>query len=176
MKTFRGLSRAQSRGFIPLGIILAVVISIAVLGGGGYYALQHSASSSSQETVSSTPATQESSSTTSRPVSVSWDISLTNPAADSYKKDEQSVVVIVTFDNGGTKRYELGTAYGCESDITKKTEGSRTVYGFVNCYYSLSGTAFIAYKVGSGGDFIIERRDDDASGRTDGKVTILVRL
>jgi len=45
MSTYtRGLHRAQSRGFISLALILAIVIGVAVLGGAGWYATRHPSS------------------------------------------------------------------------------------------------------------------------------------
>ncbi len=63
MSTYRGLPRAQSRGFVSLGLILLLVIALAVLGGAGWYV--------SQLRVASEQATTETASTTTSQPTVS---------------------------------------------------------------------------------------------------------
>lgn len=41
MTPTRGLARAQSRGFVSLGLILLLVVGLAAFGGAGWWGLQH---------------------------------------------------------------------------------------------------------------------------------------
>ena len=92
---------------------------------------------------------------------VSWNIEKANPAVtsldDSRFYEEKIAADITTYD-GKTKRYDLGTAYGCTGTTTSELENHTIVIGRVKCNFAESGTTFAAFK-GNGG-FYIERYDE----------------
>jgi peptidoglycan hydrolase-like protein with peptidoglycan-binding domain len=98
---------------------------------------------------------------------------IANDYPNDPRKHEQTVKATVVFANNGTREYDLGTAHGCAASSTPRVVGEKRVLGTVDCYFALQGTTFTAYELG--GKFAIERFDDDASGRTPGKLTVLVR-
>lgn len=108
---------------------------------------------------------------------VNWIIEMTDPTimdANDPKKYQQTITAEITFADTSTKRYSVGTAYGCTDSKVVATQGSKKTLGHVNCYMAASGTGFIAYQ--ENGRFIVERWDDDASGRTSGKKTNVLEL
>ena len=107
---------------------------------------------------------------------INWNIRTANPDItdpENYRKDAQSIAVDVTFKDNSTKRYDLGTAYGCTGTTTQSIEGDKTVLGKVECYYALTGVGFTAYF--ENGKFIVERGDESAK---DGSVqkTLLLEI
>lgn len=103
---------------------------------------------------------------------ISWVIERANPNItdnNDYRKSEQAISIEITVDGEGTNRYYLGTAYGCTGSTIASSQNGKKVFGKVNCYYSLTGTDFTSYL--ENGRFVVERLDEDASGRTAGKKT-----
>ncbi len=114
------------------------------------------------------------SSTTSAVQKINWNIEMANPNItnpDDNKKYEQAISVDVTFADNSTKRYSMGTAYGCTGSTVQSTENGKTVLGRINCYYALSGVRFVAYT--QNGRFVVERGDESAR---DGSVKTTVLL
>lgn len=107
---------------------------------------------------------------------ISWNIEKANPAItsedDSYFY-EQKIAADVTFKNGETKRYDLGTAYGCTGDTKNEISDGKRFFGRVDCYFALTGTTFAAFNQNKG--FRIERYDESAE---DGsiKTSVLVEI
>lgn len=107
---------------------------------------------------------------------ISWIIEKTNPSItddNDYRKYEQTISVDVT-KGGVTKRYSVGKAYGCKDTNTRTLADGTPVLGHVSCYYALSGVTFTAYD--RSGKIVIERSEDDASGRTGGTKTIVLEI
>ena len=108
---------------------------------------------------------------------VSWNIEKANPAItseDDFRLYEQKVAADVTFFDGTTKRYQLGTAYGCTGNTrTEIVPERKLIRGRVDCYYALTGTTFAAFLQDS--RFHIERYDESAK---DGsiKTSVLVEI
>lgn len=107
---------------------------------------------------------------------INWNIEKANPkiTADSdYKKTEQKISIDVTLKDNNTKRYDLGTAYGCTSTTAPSTQDGKSILGKVDCYYALSSVIFLAYS--QNGKFIVERGEVSAK---DGSVqmTSLLQL
>ena len=107
---------------------------------------------------------------------VSWSIEKANPeitSEDNYRIYEQKIAADVTTYDGKTKRYDLGTAYGCTGTTTSELENNTIVIGRVDCYYALTGTKFAAFNQNKG--FRIERYDESAK---DGsiKTSVLVEI
>jgi hypothetical protein len=107
---------------------------------------------------------------------IKWIIENANPTitddTDS-RKYEQAISVDVTKESV-TKRYSVGKALGCsDKKITKLWDGT-PILGQVSCYYALSGVVFNAYE--RNGMIVIERHDDDASGYTSGKKTVVLEI
>lgn len=89
--------------------------------------------------------------------SVRWRVT-----AGADTDSEQNIAVDVTFVDGTVKSYDLGKERGCsESNVPSGSE-----IGRMNCYYALSGTAFIAYT--DSGRLIIAR---DRESAKDGSVS-----
>lgn len=108
---------------------------------------------------------------------VSWNIEMAYPNmtdVNDNRKYEQAISINVISADGSTKRYSLGNAYGCSVSTTLPTLSGKEMLGHVNCYFALTGVAFLAYR--QNGQFIVEKYQDDASGITDGKTTILLQL
>ena len=95
---------------------------------------------------------------------VSWNIEKANPAItseDDFRFYEQKVAADVTFFDGSTKRYDLGTAYGCTGNTrTEIVPERKLIRGSVDCYYALTGTTFVAFLQND--RFHIERYDESA--------------
>lgn len=107
---------------------------------------------------------------------VSWNIEKANPALESpddFNFYEQKIVADVTTYDGKTKRYDLGTAYGCTGITTSELQSQGIVIGRVSCDFAESGTTFSAFKHGKG--FRIERYDESSK---DGsiKTTVLMEI
>jgi len=91
---------------------------------------------------------------------VSWYIEKADPSItsqDDFHFYEQKIAADVTTYDGNTKRYDLGTAYGCIGTATSELENHTIVIGRVKCDFGESGATFAAFK-GNGG-FHIERYD-----------------
>jgi len=107
---------------------------------------------------------------------VSWNIEKANPAItseDDFRLYEQKVAADVTFFDGTTKRYQLGTGYGCQGDTKNEITDRKRFFGRVDCYFALTGTKFAAFSENR--RFHIERYDESAK---DGsiKTSILVEI
>src|SRR3989344_4278983 len=107
---------------------------------------------------------------------VSWNIEKANPAItseDDFRSYEQKVAADVTFFDGTTKRYQLGTGYGCQGDTKNEITDRKRFFGRVDCYFALTGTKFAAFSENR--RFHIERYDESAK---DGsiKTSILVEI
>lgn len=107
---------------------------------------------------------------------VSWNIVKANAdiiSEDDHRFYEQNIAVDVSFFDGTTKRYELGTARGCTGDTKNEISDSKRFFGRVDCYFALTGTKFAAFNQNNG--FRIERYDESAK---DGsiKTTTLVEI
>ena len=107
---------------------------------------------------------------------VSWNIEKANPAItseDDFRLYEQKVAADVTFFDGTTKRYQLGTAYGCQGDTKNEITDRKRFFGRVDCYFALTGTKFAAFSENR--RFHIERYDESAK---DGsiKTSVLVEI
>lgn len=107
---------------------------------------------------------------------VSWNIekadpTITNP--DDFHFYEQRIAADVTTYDGKTKRYDLGTAYGCSGRETSELQNNTIVIGRVNCNFAESNTTFVAFSPHGG--FRIERYDESAQ---DGsiKTSVLVEI
>ncbi|MEK7612952.1 MAG: hypothetical protein AAB449_02290 [Patescibacteria group bacterium] len=107
---------------------------------------------------------------------INWNIEKANPNItddNDYRKSEQAISVDVTFSDNSTKRYNLGTAYGCTGSTVQSTENGKTMLGKINCYFALTGVGFVAYS--QSGQFLVERNDESAK---DGsiKTTVLLKI
>lgn len=107
---------------------------------------------------------------------ISWsiekaDTTITNE--DDHRFYEQKIAVDVTFKDSMTKRYDLGTAYGCTGDTKNEISDHKRFFGRVDCYFALSGTKLAAFNQDN--RFRIERYDESAK---DGsiKTTTLVEI
>lgn len=165
------------RGFVGVGVLVAIVVGIAVLGGGAYFVLRTQTPMPPPPPVppasqTKTPAVAEKS-----VASIDWHIELASPSItnpDDYKKYEQAIAIDVTFTDKSTKRYDLGTSYGCTGTKKEAMEDGKKVFGQVLCYFAASGVDFVAYQEGT--QFIVERIDEDASGRTSGKTSVVLKI
>lgn len=90
-----------------------------------------------------------------------------------FKISEQKIAADVTTYDGKTRRYDLGTAYGCTGKTESSLENGTIVIGKVTCEVVESGTTFVAS--GPHGSFRIERYDESAK---DGSIatTTLVEI
>src|SRR3990167_3407094 len=73
---------------------------------------------------------------------VTWSIEKANPtitSEDDYRINEQKIAADVTTLDGLTRRYDLGTAYGCSGKEMNEIENNKIVLGKVDCYYALTG-------------------------------------
>ena|SRR3989344_1697470 len=107
---------------------------------------------------------------------ISWSIEKADAAItseDDYHFYEQKIAADVTFKDGTTKRYDLGTAYGCTGDTKNEISDHKRFFGRVDCYFALTGTKFAAFNQKNG--FRIERYDESAE---DGsiKTSVLVEI
>ena len=107
---------------------------------------------------------------------VNWNIEKANPAIvddNDYRKSEQAISIDVTLTDNSTKRYSLGTAYGCAGSNVQLTQDNKNILGKVSCYFSLTGVGFLAYT--QKGLFVVERQDESAK---DGsiKTTVLLEI
>lgn len=168
----------NARGFVGVGALVAIIIGLAVLGGGAYFVTNKKAPVlppppiMAPESQSGTPAVAEKS-----VASIDWHIELASPSItnpDDYKKYEQAIAIDVTFTDKSTKRYDLGTSYGCTGTKKEAMEDGKKVFGQVLCYMAASGVDFVAYQEGT--QFIVERIDEDASGRTSGKTSVVLKI
>lgn len=104
-----------------------------------------------------------------------WVVELVNPTMsddDSYKKYEQSVAADVTKEGGGTKRYVLDNAYGCDKGAYSVSTGEeRRVIGKVSCYMAASAVDFLAYRQNE--KLVFERHDHSAKDGTITKTVVL---
>ncbi len=108
---------------------------------------------------------------------INWNIEKANTNVvdeNNYRKYEQAISVDVTLSDKSTSRYSLGTAYGCAGSTTESMQDGKRVLGRVNCYFALTGVAFTAYS--KDGRFFVERFEDDASGRTNGKTIVVLEI
>ena len=91
----------------------------------------------------------------------------------SWHIEKEKIAADITTYDGKTKRYDLGTAYGCTGTTTSELENRTIVIGRVECNADSGGTTFSAFKGNSG--FYIERHDESAeSGDTN--TTTLVEI
>ena len=107
---------------------------------------------------------------------VSWNIEKAPPSItsqDDFHFYEQKIAADITTYDGKTKRYDLGTAYGCTGTMTSELQNHTIVIGRVKCNFAEASTTFAAFK-GKGG-FHIERYDESAE---DGSIrtTALVEI
>ncbi|MBI2048599.1 MAG: hypothetical protein HYT30_01595 [Parcubacteria group bacterium] len=107
---------------------------------------------------------------------ISWSIEKADRAItseDDYRFYEQKIAAGVTTFDGTTKRYDLGTAYGCASNTKSELVDGKFMRGTVDCYYALMGTKFAAFSQKD--RFYIERYDESAK---DGSIqtTTLVEI
>ena len=107
---------------------------------------------------------------------ISWNIEKANPAItseDDFRFYQQKIAAEVTMKDGTTKRYGLGTAYGCTGETNNEITDRKRFFGRVDCYYALTGTKFAAFL--QDGRFHIERYDESAK---DGgiKTSVLVEI
>ncbi|OGX06792.1 MAG: hypothetical protein A2Z88_03630 [Omnitrophica WOR_2 bacterium GWA2_47_8] len=103
---------------------------------------------------------------------ISWSIEKANPAItseDDFRFYEQKIAADVTLKDGTTKRYELGTAYGCKGETKNEITDRKRFFGRVDCYFALSGTKFAAFSENR--RFHVERYDESAK---DGSITTSV--
>lgn len=94
---------------------------------------------------------------------IKWNIKKANPAItdeNDYRRSEQAISVDVTFSDNTTKRYNLGTSYGCAEKNIQSTETEKIILGRVSCYYALSGGSFVAYT--KDGRFFVEQNTESA--------------
>ena len=105
---------------------------------------------------------------------VSWQIEKANPAVtsldDSRFYEEKIAADITTYD-GKTKRYDLGTAYGCTGTTTSELENHTIIIGRVKCNFAESGTTFAALK--GNGIFYIERYDESPEKNAASTTTLI---
>ena len=105
---------------------------------------------------------------------VPWSIEKANPAItseDDYRINEQKIAADVTTLDGLTRRYDLGTAYGCSGKEMNEIEDHKLMFGKVDCYYALTGTTFAAFL--QNGRFHIERYDESAKDGSIATTTVL---
>ncbi len=107
---------------------------------------------------------------------INWVIEKAYPnitESNDNRQYEQAIAIDVTFADNSTKRYSLGTAYGCTGSTVLSVENGKTVLGKINCYFSLAGVGFVAYS--QDGRLTIERHEESAR---DGsiKTTVLLTL
>ena len=107
---------------------------------------------------------------------ISWNIEKANPAItseDDFRFYQQKIAAEVTMKDGTTKRYGLGTAYGCTGETNNEITDRKRFFGRVDCYFALTGTKFAAFSENR--RFHIERYDESAK---DGsiKTSILVEI
>ena len=106
---------------------------------------------------------------------VAWSIEKANPqiTSEDDRINEQKIAADVTTLDGMTKRYDLGTAYGCTGKEMNEIEDHKIMFGKMDCSFVESGTKFVAF-IQKGG-FRIERYDESAQ---DGSVatTTLVEI
>lgn len=105
---------------------------------------------------------------------ISWDIEKVDPAItsqDDFHFYEQKIAADVTTYDGKTKRYDLGTAYGCTGTTTSELQNHTIVIGRVDCYYALTGTKFVAFLPHAG--FRIERYDESAKDGSIATTTVV---
>ena len=94
---------------------------------------------------------------------VDWQIERAYPSVtseDDFHFYEQKIAADITTYDGKTKRYDLGTAYGCIGTKTSELQNHTIVIGRVKCNFAESGSTFTAFK-GNGG-FYIERYNESA--------------
>ena len=128
--------------------------------------------------------TGQDSGSTSEIKKVEWRIELANPSitdANNYRKYEQAIFIDVIRADNSIRGYSLGNAFGCAIKNTGFDEwsddgGNRRILGIVDCYMAASGVRFTAFSDPAKGRFWVERLDDDASGRTGGKKTIVLEI
>ncbi len=107
---------------------------------------------------------------------IEWKIEKANPSItneDDSRFYEQKIAAEVTFKDGKTKSYELGTAYGC-TGATKNEIGfeeRKRFFGKVECYFAATGVSLAAFNQNNG--FRIERYDESAK---DGSIKTSVLL
>ena len=94
----RGLSRAQSRGFISFGLVLPIIIALVALGGAGWYISQRDASPEQM--------TPETASTT-QPIAVSMPSCTlsANPKMADWVLGADSKVTLTWSSESGTEAY-----------------------------------------------------------------------
>lgn len=106
---------------------------------------------------------------------VIWNIEKADPSAreDNARFYEHKIAADVTTLDGKTKRYDLGTAYGCAGKEMNEIEDHKIMFGKVECSTALSETKFAAF-IQKGG-LRIERYDESAE---DGsiKTSVLVEI
>lgn len=107
---------------------------------------------------------------------ITWNIEKANPSItseDDYRSYQEKIAADITLKDGTTKRYDLGTAYGCTSETKNELVDRKRYFGRVDCYFALSSTKFAAFNERDG--FRIERYDESAQ---DGSIetTVLVEI
>jgi len=107
---------------------------------------------------------------------ISWNIEKAAPSItsqDDFHFYEQKIAADITTYDGKTKRYDLGTAYGCTGTMTSEISDNKRFFGRVDCYFALTGTKFAAFSQNR--RFNIERYDESAKDGTI-KTSVLVEI
>jgi hypothetical protein len=105
---------------------------------------------------------------------INWHIESANPSivdANDSRKYEQAISVDITLTDNTTKRYSLGTAYGCTGSTVESTQDGKKVLGKVNCYFALTGVDFVAYS--QNGRFVVEKQSESAKDGSMQKIVVL---
>lgn len=97
---------------------------------------------------------------------ISWHIEKSDPTTE-----EQKIAADVTFKDGSTKRYDLGTAHGCTGETKNEIGDHKRYFGKVDCYFALTGTKFAAFNQERG--FRIERYDESAKDGSVATTTVV---
>jgi len=94
---------------------------------------------------------------------IAWRIETANASVtdeNDYRKYEQAIFLDVVRADSSIRGYNVGKAYGCAASNDLPSMPGKKVLGFVNCYFALTGTSFIAYE--ANGKFTVERGDESA--------------
>ncbi len=153
-------------GRLIIGVVVLAVFAVLV-----YFNSQ--ALQNMMNTPPQTPTPEEAATV----ATVAWHVERANPdvTEDDYRFYEHAISIDVTFADGTTERYPLGNAYGCnDASAMPYQDGTRQIYGELNCYFAASGTDFTAFT--ENGTFMVERFKDDASGETAGETTVVLEL
>ena len=87
----------------------------------------------------------------------------------NIEKMYSSITIDITMRDGTSKRYDLGTAYGCTGETKNEIEDHKRYFGKVDCPLAPTKTKFVAFSQNY--RFRIERYDRSAK---DGSITTTV--